>query len=110
MKDIQTQWHQTHVSDDNAKAMLGRFSGVSMAVLLASFVFAIIAFFVLTEELKFQYLPSILVVGIFPLTTAIFLLCLVVGKPHQYALRWFQYQRIKRQQTSLLTETHPNEK
>jgi len=106
MQDTQEQWHQTHVSDDS-KPMLGKFSGVSILALLASMALAFITFFVLTEELKLHPLPSALAAGIFPLTTAILSLCLVVGKPKRYALRWFQAEIIKRKQQSLLTEDTP---
>ncbi len=110
MHDTKITWHAVHVSDENAKPMLGKFSGMSILMLLASVVIAIITFFILTKDFKFSLLPAAALAGAFPISTMAALLCLVVGKPKYYALRWFQYRQIKRKQHSLLTEINSNEK
>lgn len=90
--------------------MLWKFSGASAMVLLVSIVIAIISFFILTKDLKLPLLPAAVLAGAFPVSTMTILLRLVVGKPRHYILRWLQYQQLKHNNQSLLTETHSHEK
>jgi len=108
--DVKITWHPVHVSDENAKPMVGKFSGMSIIILIASLAASVITLFILTKDLKLSLLPAAALAGVLPISTMAFLLTFVVGKPKNYCLRWVEHRQIKRKKQSLLTEINTNEK
>lgn len=108
--DIERRWHQTHVSDEAAKPMLGRMSGMSLIIFLGSIAVSVVVFVFLTEFLGFDALLSLSIAGLPPLGATTVLLRYVVGKPEGYALRILEHCRLQRSNTPLLSETASDEK
>lgn len=101
--DVERRWHQTHVSDSNAKPMLGRLSGTSLVVFLGSVAFAVVGFVLLSELLKFGLLASLIFLGSLPLITMVLLLRYVVGKPENYVSRVIENLELKQSHSPLLS-------
>ena len=107
--DIERRWHQTYVSDDGAKPVLGRMSGASLVIFLGSIAVSVVGFALLTEFLGFGALISLILSGSLPLGTAAILLRYVAGKPESYALRLLEHHRLQESNTPLLSEIKSHE-
>jgi hypothetical protein len=108
--DIERRWHQTHVSDEDAKPMLGRMSGASMIVFLGSISVSVVVFAFLTELVGLSAVGSLPIAGLPPLGTFWVLLRYVVGKPKGYARSVLELRRLQRSNTPLLSEIETDEK
>ncbi len=107
--DVERRWHQTHVSDSNAKPMLGRLSGTSLVIFLGSVALAVVGFVLLSEVLSLGALPSLVVSGSLPLATMFLLLRYVVDKPDNYARRHLESLELKQTQSPLLSGIESDE-
>lgn len=107
--DVERRWHQTHVSDSNAKPMLGRLSGTSLVIFLGSVALAVVGFVLLSEVLSFGALPSLIISGSLPLATMSLLLRYVVGKPENYAHRLLESLELKQSNLPLLSGIESDE-
>lgn len=107
--DVERRWHQTHVSDSNAKPMLGRLSGTSLVVFLGSVALAVVGFVILSEFLKFGALVSLILSGSLPIITTALLLRFVVGKPKNYAIRLLESFELKQSNSPLLSGIESDE-
>jgi hypothetical protein len=108
--DIERRWHQTHVSDEDAKPMLGRMSGVSLIIFLGSISVAVVVFIFLTELLGFSALIALPIAGLPPLGTSWVSLRYIVGKPKGYARSVLELRRLQSSNTPLLSEIESDEK
>ena len=88
------RYHSCHAGEDS-KATIWKFQGNEALWLAASCALAILMFRLLAGRWQWPLLESVVISGIPPVLTAVFLLRLVVGKPPSHAADWLEWQSLK---------------
>lgn len=107
--DVERRWHQTHVSDSNAKPMLGRLSGTALVIFLGSVALAAVVFVLLSQLFHLGSIVSLTISGALPAATMTLLLRYMVGKPENYAIRLLETLELKQNQSPLLSGLESDE-
>jgi len=108
MKDEIRKWHHTFAADA-AKPMFLGLSGTAIAAFMAAIFVSLFGFFIMTQFLKIQLLPSLIVAAVIPALALGVLLRFYTNKPKNYAARWAEYQKIKNSKSPLLSQISNDE-